>query len=171
MKYLKKNFLLLKFLVGRLKIDTSDSITFEAIENEIRNLNIKVGGLRSPSECTARHKVAIIIPFRNRESNLKIFLRHIHPILCRQQIDYGIYVIEPVQNLTFNRGLLMNIGFIESLKLTIDKWDCFIFHDVDLIPEDDRNIYSCPEQPRHMSSAVSTFNYRFYFFLFRKNKF
>lgn len=130
----------------------------------MRHLNINVGGMWSPTECTARHKVAIIIPFRNRESNLKIFLRHIHPIMCRQQIDYGIYLIEPVQNITFNRGLLMNIGFIESLKLTNDKWDCFIFHDVDLIPEDDRNIYSCPEEPRHMSSAVSTFNYRFQLF-------
>ena len=83
-----------------------------------------------------------------------------HPFLMKQQLDYGIYLIEPLQNLTFNRGLLMNIGFLESLNLTGNKWDCFIFHDVDLIPEDERNIYSCPEIPRHMSSAVSTFDYR-----------
>ncbi len=38
-------------------------------------------------------------------------------------------------------------------------WECFIFHDVDLIPEDDRNIYSCPPEPRHMSVAVNTLNY------------
>ena len=83
-----------------------------------------------------------------------------HPFLSKQQIDYGIYVIEPLQNITFNRGLLMNIGFLESLNLTSNKWDCFMFHDVDLLPEDDRNIYSCPDTPRHMSSAVSTFNYK-----------
>lgn len=145
-----------------MKIDTNINVTLEQIENETRSLNISRGGMWSPSDCIARHKVAIIIPFRKRDINLKIFLRHIHQILCRQQIDYGIFLIEPIKNLTFNRGLLMNIGFIESLKITNEKWDCFIFHDVDLIPEDDRNIYSCPEQPRHMSSAVNTFHYRFF---------
>lgn len=39
-------------------------------------------------------------------------------------------------------------------------YQCLIFHDVDLIPEDDRNLYTCPDQPRHMSVAVSTMNYR-----------
>ena len=45
------------------------------------------------------------------------------------------------------------------------SWQCFIFHDVDLIPEDDRNIYSCPPEPRHMSVAVNTMNYQFSFSL------
>lgn len=34
-----------------------------------------------------------------------------------------------------------------------------VFHDVDLLPEDDRNLYSCPGQPRHMSVAVDKFKY------------
>lgn len=58
----------------------------------------------------------------------------------------------------FNRGKLLNVGFVEASK--IKKFDCFIFHDVDLIPENDRNLYTCPEQPRHMSVAVDTFNYK-----------
>jgi hypothetical protein len=58
----------------------------------------------------------------------------------------------------FNRAMLMNIGFVEALKLY--EYDCFIFHDVDLLPEDDRNLYTCPEQPRHMSVAVDTFEYK-----------
>lgn len=124
-------------------------------------LNLKPGGLWGPDGCKPRYKVALIVPFRNRENNLKIFLRHLHPFLSNQLIEYGIYLIEPVKNLTFNRGILMNIGFIESLKTTSDKWDCFMFHDVDLIPEEDRNIYSCPETPRHMSSAVSKFKYKY----------
>jgi hypothetical protein len=83
-----------------------------------------------------------------------------HPFLAKQQLDYGIYLVEPVDNVTFNRGLLMNIGFAEALEDKENDWQCFAFHDVDLLPEDDRNLYSCPESPRHMSSAVSTLNYR-----------
>ena len=52
----------------------------------------------------------------------------------------------------------MNVGFVEALKLY--NYDCFIFHDVDLLPEDDRNLYTCPEQPRHMSVAVDVLNYK-----------
>ena len=52
----------------------------------------------------------------------------------------------------------MNVGFREALQDF--NWDCFIFHDVDLLPEDDRNLYTCPDQPRHMSVAVDKFKYR-----------
>ena len=45
--------------------------------------------------------------------------------------------------------MLFNVGYSEAMR---DRdWDCFIFHDVDLLPEDDRNLYTCPERPRHMS--------------------
>jgi len=54
--------------------------------------------------------------------------------------------------------MLMNVGFVEALKLY--SYDCFIFHDVDLVPEDDRNLYTCPEQPRHMSVAVDVLKYK-----------
>ena len=59
----------------------------------------------------------------------------------------------------FNRAMLMNIGFKEAGKLYDNQ--CYIFHDVDLLPEDDRNLYSCPNQPRHMSAAVDTMSYRY----------
>jgi hypothetical protein len=37
--------------------------------------------------------------------------------------------------------MLMNIGFVEALK--IYDYQCFIFHDVDLIPENDNNCTGC----------------------------
>lgn len=107
--------------------------SFKRLQKILKNLPIKNGGLSSPKDCKSRHKVAIIVPYRNREQNLKIFLNNIHPFLVKQQIDYGIYLIEPIQDAEFNRGLLMNIGFLESLKLSENKWDCFILHDVDLV--------------------------------------
>merc|ERR1712029_297713 len=58
----------------------------------------------------------------------------------------------------FNRAMLFNVGATEALKQ--HDYQCFIFHDVDLMPEDDRNIYSCPVQPRHMSVAIDTFMYQ-----------
>ena len=60
---------------------------------------------------------------------------------------------------TFNKGRLMNLGFVEARKR--GNFDCFVFHDVDLIPEDDRNMYTCGDNPRHMSPAVDKFNYRY----------
>jgi hypothetical protein len=53
----------------------------------------------------------------------------------------------------------MNIGYVEALK--VDNYRCFVFSDVDMLPENDKNIYGCPEQPRHMSPRVNKFkNYR-----------
>ena len=57
----------------------------------------------------------------------------------------------------------MNIAFVEALKLY--GYQCFVFHDVDLIPEDDRNMYSCPPQPRHMSVAIDNMDISEYIIL------
>ena len=55
----------------------------------------------------------------------------------------------------------MNVGFNQAMKA--DNFTCVIFHDVDLIPEDARNDYSCPSSPRHMSTAVSRLDYMLVF--------
>lgn len=47
---------------------------------------------------------------------------------------------------------------MEALKID-PTIDCFVFHDVDLIPEDDRTMYSCPPKPRHLSAAIDKFDY------------
>jgi hypothetical protein len=144
----------------RLKIEKI-SKPFNQIELVLKKQmpNISLGGQWKPNNCTPNYKIALIIPFRDREENLKFFLNHMHPFLARQQLEYGIYLVEPLVNLTFNRGLLMNIGFVEALKDKND-WQCFIFHDVDLLPEDERNFYSCSNTPTHMSSAVSSLKYK-----------
>lgn len=120
--------------------------------------SLEPGGLWRPPNCSARHRVALVVPYRDRDDHLRIFLRNIHAFLQRQQIDYGVYVVEQSSGGSFNRGMLMNIGFIESLRFA--DYDCFVFHDVDLLPEDDRNLYWCPVMPRHLSAAVDTLFYK-----------
>ncbi len=46
----------------------------------------------------------------------------------------------------FNRASLFNAGFLEASAG--GDFDCFVFHDVDLLPEDDRVYYGCPSAPR-----------------------
>ena len=53
----------------------------------------------------------------------------------------------------------MNVGFLEARKMEDNH--CFVFHDVDMIPENDRNMYMCPKFPRHMSPALDKFDYEY----------
>ncbi|XP_049603406.1 beta-1,4-galactosyltransferase 2 [Syngnathus scovelli] len=143
-------------LVGRLLIEFSSQMTMERVQRE--NPNVTEGGRYTPPDCRPRWKVAIIIPFRHRENHLKYWLHYLHPILRRQRIDYGIYIINQLGEDTFNRAKLLNVGYAEALK--DGDYNCFIFSDVDLIPMDDRNLYHCYEQPRHFAIAMDKFGFR-----------
>ena len=63
---------------------------------EEENPLLKPGGRYKPPDCIARNRVAIVIPFRDREIHLRLFLQNLHPFLQRQQLDYGIFVVELV---------------------------------------------------------------------------
>ncbi|XP_063386854.1 beta-1,4-N-acetylgalactosaminyltransferase bre-4-like [Cydia fagiglandana] len=80
-----------------------------------------------------------------------------HSFLMKQQIEYVIFIIEQAGTRPFNRGQLLNVGFLESQKM--GSWECFVFHDVDLLPLDGRNLYQCDKQPRHMSAAIDAFGF------------
>uniref|UniRef100_A0A0V0J688 Beta-1,4-N-acetylgalactosaminyltransferase bre-4 n=1 Tax=Schistocephalus solidus TaxID=70667 RepID=A0A0V0J688_SCHSO len=43
------------------------------------------------------------------------------------------------------------------------NYSCLIFHDVDLLPEDDRNLYMCDDEPTHLSATISKFNYTLFY--------
>ncbi|XP_064435440.1 beta-1,4-galactosyltransferase 1 isoform X3 [Mirounga angustirostris] len=78
-------------LVGPMVIEFNMPVDLKLVEKQ--NPEVKVGGRYAPKNCISPHKVAIIIPFRNRQEHLKYWLYYLHPILQRQQLDYGIYVI------------------------------------------------------------------------------
>jgi beta-1,4-galactosyltransferase 3 len=131
---------------------------FSLTTNSSYYVDVKFGGHYKPKTCLARHKIAIIVPYRARWEILKHFLFHTHQILQRQQLDYRIYVCEQAFNKTFNKGIVMNGCFKEILKLQPDT-PCFIMHDVDLLLIDDRNMYTCPRFPRHLSVAIDKFHF------------
>nr|XP_048705703.1 beta-1,4-galactosyltransferase 1 [Caretta caretta] len=143
-------------LGGALRVEFSQPVNLEEVEKI--NPEVREGGRYVPKDCKALQKVAIIIPFRNRDEHLKYWLYYLHPILQRQQLDYGVYVINQDGEETFNRAKLLNVGFEEALKEY--DYDCFVFSDVDLIPMDDRNIYKCYSQPRHLSVSMDKFGFR-----------
>ncbi|CAB3253128.1 unnamed protein product [Arctia plantaginis] len=143
--------------LGPVRVNKTE-VELASLENKFPEVGL--GGRYTPPNCTPRHKVAIIVPYKDREQHLAIFLSHMHPFLMKQQIAYGIFIVEQAGSKSFNRAKLLNVGFVESQKWESGGYQCFIFHDIDLLPEDTRNMYSCPEQPRHMSAAIDKFKYK-----------
>ncbi|XP_053381677.1 beta-1,4-galactosyltransferase 2-like [Mercenaria mercenaria] len=77
-------------------------------------------------------------------------------MLQRQQVHYGIYVVEMDLPVQFNRGLLANAGFLTARS--IGNYSCYIVHDVDLVPINDRNLYKCSKAaPTHLVTRNSAF--------------
>jgi hypothetical protein len=144
---------------------------------------VQTGGYWRPPECIPDYtsgqnhgidKVTfIIIPYLNRYDNLKELLYNLHPFLQRQLINYRIVVVEQLDTKqSFNKGRLYNAAFsllkdvysnrTNSWKEMLNVHDgrlvefsCMILHDVDLLPENDYNIYECDDYtPRHLSLSI-----------------
>lgn len=117
---------------------------------------VSSGGEFFPLDCQAKYRTAIIVPYRNRESQLNKFLIYMHNYLRKQRIHYRIFVIEQNNTKPFNRAKLFNIGSVMAKRF---NYDCIILHDVDLLPMYLGHMYTCTAQPRHMCAAVSDFRY------------
>ncbi|KAK2171809.1 hypothetical protein NP493_1025g01039 [Ridgeia piscesae] len=141
--------------LGLVDIDLYEEANITDVETA--NEHVAIGGKWKPHDCRSWQKVAILVPYRNRWQHLVLLLKRLHTLLQKQKITYQIFVIEQEGDEKFNRGRLLNIGVKESLKE--DNFDCFIFHDVDLLPENDKNIYYCDNQARHLASAIDEMRY------------
>lgn len=68
--------------------------------------------------------LAIIVPYRDREEHLKLFIPHMNKYLP----DAKIVIVEQVDEKPFNRGKLLNVGYKETESFY------YCFHDVDHLP-------------------------------------
>lgn len=142
-------------LVGVFNVDVN---VLSSVMYKANYSNIEPGGAWRPTVCHANRSTAIVIPYRDRARHLEVLLYYLIPMLQRQQIDFRIFVVEQSGKREFNQGLLENAGFIEASKHK--HFDCVIFHDVDMIPENDYNLYTCEDMPIHMCPALDKFNYQ-----------
>lgn len=117
---------------------------------------IKLGGEYAPDHCKPLYSAAIIIPYRKREEQLKMFITYMHNFLRKQNIHYRIFIVQQDDEKPFNRAKLFNIGAVTALKY---GFPCLILHDVDLMPMRVGNIYACTKQPRHMCSSLDIFRF------------
>jgi hypothetical protein len=98
-------------------------------------------------------KMAVIVPYRDRESHLKLFVPFMTKFLTHHGYDFEIYMIEQDDDLLFNRGALINVG----VKMV--EADYYVSHDVDLLPAVD--VYQYPEgNPYSLVDALQRGGFR-----------
>jgi len=107
-------------------------------------------------------KIAIIVPYRDlhpaqkRAEHLKQFIAYMGPFMEKainqfnNNSSFHVFIVEQSPEHKFNRGALLNLGFIEASK---QGYNVFIFHDVDLLPGESIASYYVknPEIPIHIA--------------------
>ena len=102
-------------------------------------------------------KLGVCVPYRNREAHLKEFVPRVGKFLEERGIEYCMYFGHQVDDKLFNRGAMKNIAAEQAFK---DGCDYIVWHDIDMIPEDDNCDYSFPkDNPRHIAIHISKTNY------------
>jgi hypothetical protein len=101
-----------------------------------------------------KDKLAIIVPYRDRQDHLDVFVPHMHEFLKDKGIDYTIFIAEQSDNRPFNYGKLCNVVTKEVGK----EYTYFAFHDIDMLPMNDECDYGYPDSPTHLSTHVEAHN-------------
>lgn len=100
-------------------------------------------------------------PYQNRKRQLNNFVPFMTDYLTRLGANYNFHIIIVEQSLDgrkFNRGQLLNIGFRIAQE---QRCDYHIFHDVDLLPDDDLLGYYglYPDSPLHIAAVWEKYQY------------
>lgn len=102
------------------------------------------------TELRAEHKLAVLVPFRDRFEELLQFVPHMTKFLNRQGVIHKIFLLNQVDRYRFNRASLINVGF----RFTSGVYDYVAMHDVDLLPLNDALLYKYPSEagPHHIAA-------------------
>ena len=144
--------------------------------NKRRKLNLIKINKNKIKLCEKECNFAIIVPYRNdlkniRRKQLDKFLKFMPIYLSKLKHNYKFKIIVIEQDTKikngefeerFNRGALLNIGFIEAKK---QGYDYFIFHDVDLIPDISLLKFygTYPSDPIHIAKVNDKYQFERYF--------
>lgn len=97
----------------------------------------------------SKHKLAVLVPFRDRFDELLQFVPYMNKFLNDQQVNHHIFILNQIDTYRFNRASLINIGYL----YTKNDYDYIAMHDVDLLPLNRNLKYDYPkEQPFHVAA-------------------
>lgn len=106
------------------------------IETELLNL------IKNQESSINPFEAQILIPYRAsgensfRKEQLSLFINHMkeYMLLEHPTLKYKLVIVEQNNDYPFNRGLLLNIGFIEREKDINEHIKYYIHHNCDLFP-------------------------------------
>jgi len=81
---------------GQRPVEMDDEVEGWAGVIERVGRDLLLGGEWRPPGCEANTHLAVVIPCRDRDSHLRIMLRHFIPILQRQLVHFRLFVVEQV---------------------------------------------------------------------------
>jgi hypothetical protein len=103
-------------------------------------------------------KLGVCVPYRNREAHMNEFVPHVSKFLEERGIAHTIYLAHQCDDKLFNRGLMKNIAAKHAFD---DGCNYIVWHDIDMVPEDDSCDYSFPnDNPQHIAVRISQSDYQ-----------
>jgi len=104
---------------------------------------------------------AILIPYRDRQFHLNLFLEYMGPYLEHHfpHASFTLWIIEQDDAELFNRAWLANVGLRQIVEHA-PQTSCVIFHDVDLVPNMTSHVpYTTCQYPIQLGSELQHFNW------------
>jgi hypothetical protein len=109
--------------------------------------------------------LVLLIPYRDRAEHKKAFIEHMRQFFKEQNMEFVVYIIEQSGARPFNRGALINAGFLEARHKYTDTDVIYAAHDIDMLPIDISISYKVHDNcikhlygPAHTLGGICLFN-------------
>lgn len=132
------------FFLIHLYIKEIDSVIIDTStyneSNSYEYLRLIVKHTDHDNITSTKKRLAVLVPLRNAFDELIVFLPALTSFLSQHQIPFKIFLINQVDELRFNRGALLNVGYL----YVRNECDYVILHDVDMLPVKNELSYEYP---------------------------